>query len=111
MPEEPPPQLKHVSRRRPSEKSGAHRLSRPIQEPHVIARPGLKEPGRRENPGRAGTRGVARVTGTNFNPIMLIVKLRNIFERREKWKQKKSKGGEDWMSAPPRGKVKWLKVN
>jgi hypothetical protein len=50
-------------------------------------RPGLKEPSRRENPGRAETRGVERVTGINFDPIVLIIKLRNILG----WKSGKGK--------------------
>jgi hypothetical protein len=33
------------------------------------------------NPARAGTHGVARVTATNFNPILLTVKLRNISKK------------------------------
>jgi len=61
-------------------------------------RAGLKEPGRRKNPGRARTRGIERVTGSNFNPIRIIVKLRNILKKRRRkgdGAAEKSKGGED----------------
>jgi hypothetical protein len=62
-------------------------LAVPFKNPTFVVRPGLKEPSRQERPGKTGARRVERVTGTNFNPIMLIVKLRNILG----WKNGKGK--------------------
>jgi hypothetical protein len=65
-----------------------------LRSPTFLAGSGLKETCRGGKAARAGTRGVERVTGTHFNPITLIVKLRNIISGKQE-KLEKSKGGED----------------
>ncbi len=50
----------------------------PLKCPTFLAGPRLKETCRREKAARAGARGFERVTGPYFNPIRIIVKLRNI---------------------------------
>jgi hypothetical protein len=77
----------------------------PLRSPTFLAGSRLKETCHGERAARAGTRGVERVAGDKVNPIVLIVKLRNILRERKK-EADKSKGGEDSMSAPPRGKLK-----
>ena len=56
----------------------------PLRSPTFLAGSRLKETCRGEKAARAGTRGVERVTENNFNPIVLIVKLRNIRVRGRK---------------------------
>jgi hypothetical protein len=76
-----------------------------LRSPTFLAGSRLKETCRGEKAARAGPRGVERVTGNNFNPIVLIVKLRNILKGRKE-ETEKSKGGEDSKSAPPLRKIK-----
>jgi len=45
----------------------------------------------------------------HFNPLLLIVKLRNILTASRS--AEKSKGGKDSESAPPLKKIKWIAVN
>jgi hypothetical protein len=85
-------------------------LAVPFMNPTFMVRPGLKEPSRLENPGRAGTHGIDKVTGIHFNPTLVIIELKNVLGDGTAGTEK-SKGGEDWMSAPPRGKLKELRVN
>jgi len=81
MLEDPPLQPVDASRKRASDKSGPHRLGRPIEKPTFIA-PQAEEAKPTENPARAGTHRVERVTATYFNLILLIIKLRNILKKR-----------------------------
>lgn len=66
----------------------------PLRSPTFLAGSRLKETCRGEKTARAGTRGVERIAGDKLNPIVLIVKLRNILSARKKATEK-SKGGED----------------
>jgi hypothetical protein len=66
----------------------------PLENPTFLAGPRLKETCCGEKAARAGARGFERVTAPYFNPIRIIVKLRNILRKREK-EAEKSKGGED----------------
>src|SRR5580698_11004564 len=56
----------------------------PFEGPTFLAGPRLKETCRREKAARAGARGSERVTASHFNPIRIIVKLRNTFKKRER---------------------------
>jgi hypothetical protein len=77
-----------------------------LQDPTFVVRPGLKEPSRRERPERAGTRRVGRVTRTNFDPITLIIKLRNILEGCKKRGRKiERRRGLDVRAAPRKTKI------
>jgi hypothetical protein len=55
----------------------------PLRSPTFLAGSRLKETCRGEKAARAGTRGVERVAGNKINPVVLIVKLRNILKRKE----------------------------
>jgi hypothetical protein len=66
----------------------------PLRSPTFLAGSRLKETCRGEKAARAGTRGVERITGDKLNPLVLIVKLRNIASVK-KTEEEKSKGGED----------------
>jgi hypothetical protein len=60
----------------------------PSKNPTFVARRRLKKPCPQINPERGATHEVERVTGTSFNPIKIIVKLRNILNREGKVLQK-----------------------
>jgi hypothetical protein len=65
-----------------------------LRSPTFLAGSRLKETCREERAARAGTRGVDRVARNKINPLVLIVKLRNI-PSAKKTEGEKSKGGED----------------
>jgi hypothetical protein len=80
-----------------------------LKNPTFIVRPRLKERCRRLSAARAGRRAVERVTANHFSPKKIIVNIRNILG--EKAAKEKSKGGEDWMSAPPLRKIEPMAMN
>lgn len=99
-------------RRNPKEPTTAPRLPHPGRIalavpwkcPTFLAGPRLREPCRREKAARAGARGFERVTGPYFNPIRIIVKLRNISKERNE-KAGKIEGRRGLKPAPPGRKL------